>query len=112
MEVLIQKCQKCQSDNLKNILFREAGEPDRVFVECQNCLVFVASYVIAPLGYFHNGKGFESFLRGVNRSGEFMSGRRVKNLFSERKGLEIKAFENVKEKLRLKLEKEKRENKE
>lgn len=99
MEVLIQKCQNCQSENLKNILYRESGEPDRVFVECQDCKIFVASYVIAPLGYFHNGKGFESFLRGVNRSGEFMSGRRVKKLFEERKDNEVKAFNEVKEKL-------------
>ena len=99
MEVLIQKCQNCQSENLKNILYRKSGEPDRVFVECQNCKIFVASYVIAPLGYFHNGKGFESFLRGVNRSGEFMSGRRVKKLFEERKDNEVKAFNEVKEKL-------------
>ena len=110
MEVTIQKCQNCQSDNLKNILFRESGEPDRVFVECHNCKIFVASYEIAPLGYFHNGKGFESFLRGVNRSGEFMSGRRVQKLFSERKETEISAFENIKEQLRIKLESKEKKN--
>lgn len=104
MEVHIQKCQNCQSEKLKNILYRESGEPDRVFVECHDCRMFVASYVIAPMGYFHNGKGFESFLRGVNRSGEFMSGREVRKLFLERKDLELEAFEYVKEKLRLKIE--------
>ncbi len=107
MDVLLQKCQNCQSEKLKNILYREAGEPDRVFVECHDCKTFVASYVIAPLGYFHNGKGFESFLRGVNRSGGFMSGRRVKRLFAERKDMEIKAFKEVKEKLKEKLESQK-----
>jgi hypothetical protein len=111
MEVLIQKCQNCQSDNLKNILYRESGEPDRVFVECQDCNVFVASYVIAPLGYFHNGKGFESFLRGVNRSGGFMSGRRVKNLFAERTDLEVKAFKEVTERLKEKIDSQKSKNK-
>ncbi len=112
MDVLIQKCQNCQSENLKNILFREAGEPDRVFVECHDCHTFVASYVIAPLGYYHNGKGFESFLRGVDRSGEFMSGRRVKNLFQERTELEIEAYKIVKEKLEEKLKSQKSKNQE
>ena len=51
MEVHVQKCQHCKSQNLKNIIYRESGEPDRVFVQCQNCQEFVASYVIAPLGY-------------------------------------------------------------
>jgi hypothetical protein len=104
MEIHIQKCQNCQSDRLQNILCRGSGEPDRVFVECHDCNTFVASYVIAPMGYFHNEEGFESFLRGINRSGEFMSGRRIQKIFVERKNLEIEAFKKVKEKLRLKLD--------
>ena len=66
---------------------------------------FLASYVISPLGYFHNGKGYESFLRGVHRSGEFMSGRRVKQLFLNRKKEEQAAFDEVVEKLRIRDEK-------
>ena len=107
MEVRVQKCQNCESQNLKNILFRESGEPDRVFVQCHDCNEFVASYVISTMGYYHNGKGFESFLRGVNRSGGFMSGRNIKKLFSERKELEAQAFNDVLNQLHLKLEKEK-----
>ena len=105
MEIHVQKCQKCMSNHLKNIIYREAGEPDRVFVQCQECQDFVASYVISPLGYFHNGKGYESFLRGVHRSGEFMSGRRVKQLFLNRKKEEQAAFDEIVEKLRIRDEK-------
>ena len=95
MEIHIQRCQNCQSTTLKNILYREAGEPDRVFVQCLDCDHFVASYIIAPLGYYHHGKGYESFLRGVYRSGEFMSGRKIKHLFLERRDGEIEAFKKV-----------------
>lgn len=95
MEVHVQKCQSCGSSNLKNIIFRVAGEADRIYAQCHDCKAFVASYVIAPLGYYHNGKGFESFLRGLNRSGEFMSGRRVEQKFANRKATEMETFEEV-----------------
>jgi len=109
MEIRIQKCQHCNSTNLKNILYRESGEPDRVYVQCHDCQTFVASYVISPMGYYHNEKGYESFLRGVLRSGEFMSGRRLKRLFLERSEGEKAAFEDVIEKLRIQEEKNKDE---
>ena len=99
MEVHVQKCQKCRSANLKNIIYRESGEPDRIYVQCHDCHDFVASYVIAPLGYYHHGKGYESFLRGVTRSGGFMSGRIVKELFLNRKTGEQTAFDVALEKL-------------
>lgn len=92
MEVHVQQCQFCESRQVRDILVREEGEPDRVFVQCQKCDAFVASYVIAPLGYYHHGKGFESFLRGIYRSGEFMSGRRVKEKFQHRKDKEQERF--------------------
>jgi hemerythrin-like domain-containing protein len=95
MEIHIQQCQSCKSDKLKNILYRSAGESDKVYVQCQDCEEFVASYVIEPAGYYHHGKGYESFLRGINRSGEFMSGNRIKNLFLEHKNGEIEAFDKV-----------------
>ncbi len=99
MEILLQKCQNCDSTKLKNIIYREAGEPDRIYAQCHDCEAFVASYVIAPLGYYHNGKGYESFLRGVHRSGEFMSGRKIKKLFLDRKHGEQAAFDEVLKKL-------------
>lgn len=107
MEIHVQTCQNCESQNLKNILFRESGESDRVYVQCHDCHEFVASYVISTMGYYHNGKGFESFIRGVNRSGEFMSGRNISKLFSERQELEDQAFKDVVNQLELKIQKEK-----
>ncbi|NND95379.1 MAG: hypothetical protein HKN45_10970 [Flavobacteriales bacterium] len=80
---------------MKNIIYRESGEPDRIYVQCHACKEFVASYVIAPLGYYHHGKSFESFLRGVHRSGEFMSGRRVKQMYENRKNEEVSSFGQV-----------------
>lgn len=80
---------------MKNIIFRESGEPDKVYAQCKDCKEFVASYVISPLGYYHHGKGYESFLRGVHRSGEFMSGRNIKKIFLEKRDGEELAFKKV-----------------
>ncbi len=95
MEIHVQKCQNCSSDKMKNILFREPGRLDRVYVQCYGCKAFVASYAINPLGYYHHGKGYESFLRGVTRSGQFMSGREVQRLYERRKREEVERFEKV-----------------
>lgn len=92
---------------MKNILYRQTGKSDKVYVQCQNCGEFVASYAIAPRGYYHHGKGYESFLRGISRGGEFMSGTRVQRLFTEHKEKEIQTFEKV-----LKLLKDKEESEE
>ena len=95
MEIHLQHCQECGSDQVRNILYRQPGEPDRVIVQCTQCEHFVASYIIAPLGYYHHGKGFESFVRGLHRSGEFMSGRKVQALFESRKEKETRLFDKV-----------------
>jgi len=95
MELHAQRCQFCASTDMRNILVRKIGESDKVFVQCQSCEEFVASYVIAPLGYFHHGKGFDSFLRGMHRSGEFMSGRNVTRMFEDRKERDKDEFKEV-----------------
>lgn len=95
MELHTQQCQNCQSDHLKNILYRKSGKADKVYVQCQNCGEFVASYAIAPRGYYHHGKGYESFLRGITRGGEFMSGSRVKRLYQEHKEREVENFKKL-----------------
>jgi hypothetical protein len=106
VELHIQKCQACESERLKNILYRQPGVADKVYVQCHDCDSFVASYTIAPRGYYHHGKGYESFIRGISRGGEFMSGSRVKRLYAEHKEQEIQYFERV-----LKLLKEREEKK-
>lgn len=67
MEVHIQKCQHCRSRNLRNVLVRD--EVQKVFVQCRDCGELVARYILTKSGYFHAGKGFESFLRSLERDG-------------------------------------------
>ena len=110
MELHVQQCQHCGSDRMKNILFRQPGESDKVYVQCQDCGQFVASYILAPLGYYHHGKGYESFLRSIYRSGEFMSGRNFKRQYEQRKDEEVAVFEEVKAKLKAREEKNKDRN--
>lgn len=95
MEIHVQHCQSCQSTNVRNILYRKEGEPDRVFVECNDCKEFVASYKLAPLGYYHNGKGYESFIRSLHRNGDFSSGRNISNLYSRTQEEESTMFKKV-----------------
>lgn len=100
MDVYIQKCQNCGSRDLRNILAREDAQ--RVYVQCRNCEHFVARYVIASGGYFHEGKDYESFLRTVTLDSGFTSGRDLKAVFNEvsessRKGFN-KAVESAQEK--------------
>ncbi|ACR14104.1 hypothetical protein [Teredinibacter turnerae] len=73
MEIKVQKCQSCSSRSLRNILVRDHGQ--KVFVQCRDCGNLVARYELSKGGYFHVGKGFESFLRSVERDGEFESAR-------------------------------------
>lgn len=82
MEVHRQTCQACGSRSLRNLLVRDQGKNDRVFVECNDCDELVARYIISPGGYYHHGKGYESYLRGLMRSAdEQMSGKNLKKQF-------------------------------
>ncbi len=93
MEIHIQKCQNCDSRNLRNILSRE--EAQRVYVQCRDCEHLVARYVIAPGGYFHEGKDYESFLRTMMLDGGFSSARDLKSLFQEVSERATEGFEKT-----------------
>lgn len=95
MEIKVQKCQNCKSRKCRNILYRTSGETDRVFVQCLKCGELVASYHIAPMGYYHHGKGYESFLRGIHRGGDFMSGRNIAGMFTKRQKEETELFQKA-----------------
>ncbi len=95
MELHIQQCQRCGCRDLRNILVREPGENDAVYVQCTQCDSFVASYLISPMGYYHDEKGYESFLRSLQRSGEYMSGRNLGQLYEHRVERERKKFSQV-----------------
>ena len=81
MDVYIQQCQYCQSRDLRNILARDDAQ--RVYVQCRDCERLVARYIIAPGGYFHEGKDYESFLRTMTLDGGFSSGRDLKAAFRD-----------------------------
>ena len=73
MELHTQTCLTCGSQDLKNILVRKDGEEDKIYVQCNRCDSFVARYIIAPRGYYHHGKSFESYLHGLDKGGEIVS---------------------------------------
>ncbi len=61
MEVHRQTCQDCGSIDVRNILVREEGRAQMVFVRCAKCGDLVARYRLRD--YYHHGKDVESFLR-------------------------------------------------
>lgn len=61
MEVHRQQCQRCQSVTVHDVLVREAGQPQTVYVICAQCHSLVARYRLS--GYYHHGKGASSFYR-------------------------------------------------
>ncbi len=98
MELKIQKCQHCKSRNLRNVLVRD--EVQKVFIQCRDCEKLVARYVLSKGGYFHAGKGFESFLRSHERDGDVMdSARDLTTAFEEMEGNIYKEFDALKAKM-------------
>ena len=60
MEVHRQRCQACDSIELRNILVREPGHPTIVYVRCARCFELVAYYELSQ--YYHHHKGIVSYL--------------------------------------------------
>lgn len=97
METHRQTCQKCGSRLATNIIARAPGSSDKVYVKCANCSDLIARYTIAPRGYYHHGKGFESYLRGINRGGHYDSSEEIICAFeAERKNC-LEEFERLSE---------------
>ncbi len=99
MEVHRQTCQECGGRVMRNILCRDAGQFDKVYVQCAGCKGLVARYVIGQRGYYHHGKGYESYLRGLNRGGHFDSGKNLTDQFQETIDSANAEFERVLETL-------------
>lgn len=95
MEAHRQTCQICGSRKMRNILLREPKKPDKVIVQCTECKDLVARYVIAKGGYYHHSRGYESYLRGLTRDGDFMNARIMEADFEEVKAECEKEFEGV-----------------
>ena len=61
MEIHRQRCQHCDSIDLRNIIVRETGQRTLIYARCSKCLELVARYELEA--YYHHGKGLESYLR-------------------------------------------------
>ena len=93
MEIHIQKCQHCGSRSLRNILVRD--EAQKVFVQCRDCDQLVARYILAPSGYYHAGKEFESFLRSIERDGGLSSAKDLQKSYEDVKKNSEEEFSEV-----------------
>ena len=101
MELHIQQCQNCQSRELRNVLVRETN--DVVYVQCIACESLVARYILDNTdGYFHLGKGYESYLRAQERGGMSLSTRNMVDEFQNKEEKILEEFDEVKEELRRK----------
>lgn len=80
MEVRRQRCQACDSLDMRVILVRDPGRPQTVYVRCRSCAELVARYGLRD--YYHHGKGIESYLRSKGATA-IESGRRVIEEFEE-----------------------------
>ncbi|MBU2512204.1 hypothetical protein KJ966_12765 [bacterium] len=100
MEVHRQTCQICGSRKVRNLLVREPNKHDEVLVECMECRELVARYIIAKGGYYHHAKGYESYLRGLTRDGDFMNSKIMKGEYLEIKENCEKSFAEIKKHLK------------
>lgn len=92
MEVHRQRCQQCDSIDVRNILAREPNRPTAVYVRCQQCGELVARYELS--NYYHHGKGIESYLR-VHGVGAADSGRQWLKEFNRVQEEALTGFQDV-----------------
>jgi len=81
---------------MRNILVRNPGEPQRVYVRCIECREFVALYTLSD--YYHHEKGVESYLRSHGSSAAD-SGRLLLADFKKVQESSVEGFEKVIEQL-------------
>ena len=89
MEVRRQRCQACDSLDMRVILVRDPGEPQTVYLRCRSCAELVARYRLRD--YYHHGKGIESYLRSQGGSA-IESGRRVIEEFEQAREEALEEF--------------------
>ncbi|MHC4992372.1 MAG: hypothetical protein ACYTGC_15470 [Planctomycetota bacterium] len=101
MEIHRQQCQACGSHDVHNILARETGRPQTVYVRCARCRDLVARYLLS--GYYHHGKDVDSYLRSLGHLAA-ESGRDTLEDFKQVQNDAIEGFERVLEHLKSKEE--------
>ncbi|MDA7907924.1 hypothetical protein N9C66_00450 [Akkermansiaceae bacterium] len=91
MEIRHQTCLSCHSQELENIIVRDAGRTQSIFVRCAKCHEFVARYILKE--YYHHGRTLDSLLQSTGQSVE--SGREMLHQFKEREGTAKAQFEKM-----------------
>lgn len=92
MDVRLQACQNCGSSKTRNILVREPDKRDQVFVQCAECEELVSRYALDENGYYHHGKGFESYMRHQKRAGSTASTQEMKDAFENLRAVALDEF--------------------
>lgn len=92
MEIHRQQCQKCRSFELRNLLVRDRGRPQMVFVRCGGCGELVARYQLSA--YYHHGKDFESYLRS-QQWGAQESSRDMMDDYEQTQNEAVELYEQV-----------------
>ena len=80
---------------MRNLVVRNPGTHEKIYAQCENCKQLVARYILAEMGYYHHGKGVESFLKSVENSGDMYSGRDLLETFKNISEDENKNFEKI-----------------
>ena len=97
MEVHRQRCQSCGSLDVHNLLVREVGEPQTVYVRCAACGELVARYQLSD--YYHHGGGVESYLR-THVGQVFASARQIAETLAQVQQNAFAGYERALEALR------------
>ena len=82
---------------MRNILVRNPGESQMIYVRCVDCHEFVALYKLKD--YYHHGKGIESYLKS-NGAGAVESGRQMLDDFKKVQESALEGFEKIIEQLK------------
>lgn len=102
MEIRHQTCLACHSETLENIIIRDAGRTQTIFVRCAKCHEFVARYILKD--YYHHGRNLDSLLQTTAQSAE--SGRSLLQELEEREKVARSQFDKIIEALETPLESE------
>ena len=91
MEIRHQTCLACHSESLENIIVRDAGRTQAVYVRCRDCREFVARYILKD--YYHHGRTLDSLLQSTGQTLE--SGREMLAEMKEREETAVEQFAKI-----------------
>lgn len=92
MEIRHQTCLACHATTLENIIVRDAGKTESIYVRCTNCQEFVARYILKD--YYHHGRTLDSLLQ-TTASNSADSGREILSTIKEREETAVAQFAKV-----------------